>query len=86
MFLQRYRAGEYVSEHRDPTNNIGYTVLGIFGEFMGARSAVGGKNFILAAGDVLQLECTINGVQGPPHNVHPVIRGTRYALILNTII
>jgi hypothetical protein len=84
-FIQRYREGEYVRRHRDPVSNKGFTLIAIFGEFEGALSEVAGEEFQLQHGDLLKLECTIAGLQGPPHSVSTIISGTRYALILNTI-
>lgn len=84
-FIQRYQPEDFVLWHRDPRNNIDHTLIAIFGEFTGAISDVDGIHFQLTHGDVLKLPCTINGVQGPPHSVSPVLSGTRYALILNTI-
>ena len=86
VFLQRYTVGQQVLAHRDPRNNVGVTVIGVFGDFTGAVSHVGNESLQLNSGDVLVLPCTINGVQGPRHSVSPVTSGTRYALILNTII
>lgn len=85
FFVQRYREGEQVYPHRDPMNNVGYTIIGIFGDFEGAVTNVAGETYRMNHGDVLKLPCTIDGVQGPLHSVSPVKRGTRYALILNTI-
>lgn len=89
LFCQRYEVGQSVKEHRDPKNNIGHTLVCVFGEFEGAASyikpATGTKVLFLGAGDVLSLACTIDGKQGPPHSVSPVTSGTRYAVILNTI-
>lgn len=85
VFIQRYAEGEFVRRHRDPINNVGQTVIAIFGEFEGAISNISGEEISLIDGDVLVLECTINGKQGPIHEVSPVLSGTRYALILNSI-
>lgn len=85
VFIQRYCEGEFVKPHRDPINNVGVTIIAIFGEFEGAESNIEGETFSLVDGDVLVLDCTINGKQGPVHEVSPVLSGTRYALILNTI-
>jgi hypothetical protein len=85
FFVQRYREGEYVAEHRDPQNNVGHTLIAVFGNFEGAVSTVGDETFQLGAGDILRLPCTINGRQGPKHSVSPVTKGTRYALVMNTI-
>lgn len=85
VFVQRYREGEQVFEHRDPKSNVDHTLIAIFGDFEGAISRVGDEVFQLRAGDMLRLPCTIDGRQGPPHSVSPVTRGTRYALVLNHI-
>jgi hypothetical protein len=89
-FLQKYEKGAVVSRHRDPRNNIGFTIIAIAGEFTGATTSVylpeGKKEFTLQAGDVCILPCTIDGKQGPPHEVSSVLTGTRNALILNTIL
>lgn len=84
-FVQRYQPGQFVRRHRDPMDNKDFTLIAVFGDFEGAVSEVDGKKFQLLNGDLLKLECTIDGVQGPPHSVSPVLSGTRYALILNTI-
>lgn len=87
VFLQRYRVGAWVGEHRDPKNNVGVTIIGIAGEFTGAISKCAGqRDYQLLPGDVAIQPCTIEGVQGPRHSVTPVLSGTRYALILNTIL
>jgi hypothetical protein len=85
VFIQRYETGQYVKLHRDPKNNIGYTVLLIMGQFEGAISTIKGVDYQLNNTDALILECTINGRQGPMHEVSKVTSGTRYAFILNTI-
>lgn len=88
-FLQVYKTGTKVRKHRDPKNNIGYTIIAVFGEFQGAMTTLHTDHerilFTLRPGDVLSLACTIDGVQGVPHEVSEVISGTRCALILNTI-
>lgn len=88
-FLQCYEKGTSVKKHRDPKSNIGYTLIGVYGEFTGAETTLyldsGPVRFTLAPGDVLSLACTIGGVQGVPHEVSEVTSGTRYALILNTL-
>lgn len=84
-FLQRYQQGESVYPHRDPANNLNCTLIGLFGSWEGATLTVDGKDYHPVAGDVVQLRCTINGVRGPVHQVSPVTKGTRWALILNTI-
>ena len=85
VFIQRYREGEFVRPHRDPINNVGVTIISVFGEFEGAETNIEGETFFLQNGDTLVLDCTIDGKQGPVHEVSPVLSGTRYALILNTI-
>ena len=92
-FLQRYITGAYVAKHRDPYNNTGYTIIGVAGLFTGATTSItptfkdeDNISFTLQAGDIAILPCTINGRQGHRHSVSPVISGTRYAFILNTIL
>lgn len=93
-FLQRYETWNQVYSHKDPRNNTGYTLIGLFGTWEGATTLYGpGLRQVGApmdglrgiAGDVIRLPCTINGAQGPWHAVTPVISGVRWALILNTI-
>ena len=86
VFLQVYASGAIVKEHRDPRNNVGETIIGIAGDFTGANTYVNGQLAgQLLPGDVGVLPCTINGVQGPRHNVTRVLTGYRVALILNTV-
>ena len=88
-FVQRYDKGCEVKRHRDPLNNVGMTVIALFGEYTGARNVyegpTGPTEYGTKAGDVLVAPCTLNGKQGPWHSVTPVESGTRWALILNTI-
>ncbi len=87
LFLQRYQLGQSVKRHRDPRNNVGHTLILALGEFEGATTSVQGETpFTLKHGDVLRLPCTINGIQGPPHEVSAITSGERFALILNTIV
>lgn len=37
IFIQKYEVGEFVRPHRDPKNNIGKTIIAIFGEFTGVK-------------------------------------------------
>ena len=91
VFVQRYREGELVRPHRDPRDNVGYTLIAVLGDFEGAETKIygddddGSTKIQLRRGDLFRLPCTIGGVQGPKHEVSAVTRGTRYALILNTI-
>jgi hypothetical protein len=89
-FVQRYDVGTSVKPHRDPRNNVGYTVIAVLGEFEGATTRLHLEpehvTFTLKSGDILVLPCTINGVQGCIHEVSPVLSGTRYAVILNTVL
>lgn len=87
-FLQRYDVGSRVHAHRDPRNNVGFTIIAIAGEFTGAETALSCPpgRLLLKSGDVLVMPCTIDGLQGPQHEVSTVLTGTRYALILNTIL
>ncbi len=86
VFLQRYLIGGQVLPHRDPKNNIGYTIISTFGTWREACTHVNEESFILEDSDVAVLPCTINGLQGPRHYMTPVQSGIRYALILNTTI
>lgn len=92
MFLQKYETGAFVAEHRDPRNNVGYTIIAVAGQFTGATTRImptfreqDEEEFTMESGDAAILRCTIDGIQGPRHSVSPVLSGTRYALILNTI-
>jgi hypothetical protein len=89
VFLQRYDVGDFVRLHRDPKNNTGYTIIAVLGDFDGAETTIHrgdvSERFTLQAGDVLVLPCYMNDIQGDSHEVSPVTRGTRYAIILNTI-
>lgn len=85
-FVQRYHKGSVVKPHRDPKNNIGYTVIAPFGTWTGAESTYDGKTYEAKPGDVVVQECTIGGRQGLIHSVARVNSGIRYVLILNTII
>lgn len=86
-FIQHYPTGSYVKPHRDPKSNVGQTLILVLGDFEGAVSHVATYDPVaLRHGDMLSLECTIDGVQGPRHQVSSVTRGTRYALILNAVV
>ena len=85
IFLQKYEVGAQVLPHRDPKNNTGHTIIGVFGEFTGAKTKVDTQEYQLYSGDVMILPCTIGSIQGPQHQVSAVESGTRFALILNTI-
>lgn len=85
VFLQKYPVGSIVKQHRDPKNNIGYTIIAISGIFTGATTTVNKTSYQLQSGDVGILPCTINETQGPPHCVSEVTSGLRVALILDTI-
>ena len=84
-FLQRYRQGEFVRKHRDPKNNHNCTLIGLFGNWEGAVMSVGNAKIQGKRGDVIRLPTTVDGRQGPVHSVSPVLRGTRWALILCSI-
>ncbi len=91
VFLRRYLPGEFVKRHRDPLNNVGYTVIGVLGEWEGATTSIElpdgcRESITLCSGDIMTLPCTIEGQQGPFHSVSPVESGVRFALILNTVI
>lgn len=86
IFLQRYKEGSRVKPHIDPRNNKGHTIIAVFGDFEGGISTIDGKEEKLNAGDVIIQQCTIGYGLGPRHSVSEITKGTRYALILNTII
>ena len=69
VFLQKYPEGSYVNEHKDPKNNVGYTLIGIFGDFEGAETDVEGNKVRVEPGQILAMPCTIDGVKGPKHSV-----------------
>ncbi len=90
VFFQTYTAGDRVNVHRDPKNNVGKTVIAIFGSFDGGYTTIHdddgtSSDFKLYDGDVLVLDCTMYGKQGPRHEVSEITSGCRYAVILNTI-
>lgn len=89
VYVQRYQTTQAVREHRDPQNNIGYTLIAPFGKYTGGQWwwRCGGvwREQVYSPGDVLQVPCTINGVQGPLHRVDPVLTGIRQAVILGTV-
>lgn len=86
VFVQRYEEGTEVFSHRDPKNNTGYTVIAPLGDYEGGVLHVEGVGtYSVRPRDAIVLPCTINGVQGPRHWLTPITKGTRYAVILNTI-
>ena len=93
VFVQKYEAGQHVRPHRDPRNNTGSTVIGVYGNFDYApvtkvwMPREGIDTLAAEAGDVVVLPCTLNGVQGPWHSVtwDPWATGIRYCIILNTM-
>lgn len=85
LFVQKYPTGASVKPHKDPKNNTGKTIVFVCGGFTGATTTVENKTFQLVRGDCLIQDCSINGKQGPRHQVSEVLSGTRYAFILNTI-
>ena len=86
IFLQRYGVGSEVLRHRDPLTNTATTIIAPFGDFGGAESLCEGYRFFVRPGDVAIQRCTTSCLLSRPwHSVSPVTKGTRYALILNTI-
>lgn len=85
VFIQRYLDESFVQRHKDPLNNVGKTVIAIFGQFTGGVSDHNGSSYRADSGDVVIQNCTINGQQGEPHSVGRIM-GERYAIILNTIL
>ncbi len=93
LFIQKYEVGSQVKRHRDPKNNLQSTIIIPLGDYEGAemhmelgltRGSV--KIAQPKPGDALILRCTMEGIQGPPHMVTPVTKGTKYSFIMNTII
>lgn len=83
-FIQKYNPGQGVLPHRDPKNNVGYTILGLYGRDWETRLEVkeekyvddpwGRKHLDLVKykqfpGDVFILPCTIHGIQGSTHQM-----------------
>lgn len=86
VFIQKYEKGQEVFPHWDPRTNVGYTVIAPFGEFEGATHTIDEEEVRVNPGDVLVQQCTIGYSMGPKHSVSAVEKGTRFALILNTIV
>ncbi len=86
VFLQKYEEGQEVYSHWDPRNNVGHTIIVPFGNFEGATHTIDGEEVKVEPGDVLIQQCTIGYSMGPKHSVSAVESGTRFALILNTIV
>lgn len=89
-FIQKYEAGQNVFPHRDPKNNVGYTIIGVYGGFYPtpwSEYTRTKERYQIHSGDTLIQECTINNQQGPQHSVtwSKDATGTRYCIILNTI-
>jgi len=85
IFIQRYPEGSFVKEHRDPLNNIGKTIIAVFGNFDPVYSWCDEEPYVAESGDIIIQDCTIDGVQGPLHSVEEILHGKRYCIILNTI-
>jgi hypothetical protein len=84
-FIQKYEVGQGVKPHRDPKSNLGYTVLGAFGEWEGAETVLEKHRFTLRSGDALVQRCYIKSRRRPLHRVSEVTKGIKYSLIINTI-
>ena len=85
LYLQRYERRQEVYRHRDPRNNVGHTIIWVFGDFTGADVTVDRAPHTVPGNHAYVLPCTIDGVQGPYHSVSPVRTGTRWVLILGTV-
>lgn len=90
VFVQRYFPYENVYPHKDPMNNLGYTIIGVYGNYdkPTITEVEGFGSFYSSPGDVLILPCTFGKQQGPKHSVRwqPQTNGVRYTIILNTIV
>lgn len=89
VFVQRYNR-EGVRPHRDPKNNLGCTVIGLYGSGWGTTfwDHDASRSWQQAPGDVFVLPCTDpeTKIQGPKHSVTWGFGiGVRYAIILNWI-
>lgn len=90
-FVQRYKPGKHVKEHRDPFNNKGMTMSLSYGDFDKAILCLDGQEIELYPGTLAIFRTTVKEgdkeVRGPLHSVkHDFVQGMRYALILNTIV
>jgi hypothetical protein len=86
LFIQKYDVGQEVKLHQDPMNNIGCTIIAYFGDWTGGMFNCEGANYITGPGDVVIMRCNYNNLPRPKHKVSPIISGTKYSFILNTII
>lgn len=85
-FLRKYEKGQGANPHRDPKSFIGFTAVSVFGEWKGAETVIEKYRFTLAPGDVLVQRCHVKGKRRPLHRLSPVTKGTRYSLIINSIV
>ena len=89
IFVQLYTVGQAVRPHTDPMDNIDCTLILGLGDFDAGEHLVTlpGRAWrrTLTPGELLWLPCTWNGVRGPRHAVQPLLRGSRWAVILNAI-
>lgn len=89
IFVQLYAVGQVVRAHTDPTDNIDCTLILGLGDFDAGEHVVTLPDRTwrrtLTPGELLWLPCTRNGVRGPRHAVQPLLRGSRWAVILNAI-
>lgn len=87
-FIQRYYPGQEVKRHKDPHNNVKYTVIGLYGQDWETTLHTDEAEFHQVPGDAWVLPCTFNNERGPAHWVtwdNKECQGIRYAVILNTI-
>jgi hypothetical protein len=81
-WIQRYEVGHLVNEHRDPGTYQACVAIGVFGNFIGAVSTIEGVPTQGLPGDVFLLRAKLDRLPMPLHQVSPVVRGTRYIILL----
>jgi hypothetical protein len=86
-FVHCYKEGEGVPRHKDPHQQLGIIILASFGEFEGGQLLDCNKKIVMEKpGDVAIMRCRIPGFDRPWHEVTPVTTGTRYSLMISTLI
>lgn len=86
LFVQKYEVGQQVLPHRDPKNNYGATIIAYFGIWTGGETTIEGEKIQPKHRDVVIQRCNYENLPRPLHEVSPIISGTKYSFILNTII
>jgi len=86
-FVHKYEEGEGVPRHKDPHQQLGALILATFGDYEGGELVDSVDNVCMKkAGDMCVMRCRIPGVDRPLHEVKPVSKGTRYSLMISTLI